>query len=494
MNQQSLMAQERRSAFSLAAIFSFRMMGLFMILPVFSLYAESLEGTHVTPLLIGLAIGIYGLTQALFQIPFGMLSDRYGRKPVITLGLLIFALGSIVAAVSDSISGIIIGRALQGSGAIAAAVMALAADLTREEHRTKAMAIIGMSIGVSFAVSLVLGPLLNAWIGVPGIFWLTVVFAFLGIVMVKFIVPDPGKLIVHRDTEPVPAYFLSVLRNTQLLRLDFGILSLHFMLTASFVVLPFALRDYASIQTAHHWYIYLPVLLISLIAMVPLVILAEKNQKMKQVYLAAILTLVIAQFAFAGLYQSAMGLVVALLIFFLAFNVLEALLPSLIVKYASADKKGTAMGVYSTSQFVGAFCGGLIGGAVFGAFGIAGVFLTCAAVGLIWVFWAISMQSPPYLSSYMFHIEATESAEIASLEKQLQELPGVVEVCIIEEERAAYLKVDKKIVDFQVLEGFSTHLNENNGTTGENCADDTESAGEVGYHGVSAGSKQARLD
>ncbi|MES9889391.1 MAG: MFS transporter, partial [Candidatus Sedimenticola sp. 6PFRAG1] len=236
---------ESRAAFSLAGIFSLRMMGLFMILPVFALYAEQLQG--VTPLLIGVAIGAYGLTQALLQIPFGMLSDHIGRKPVIIGGLLIFALGSVVAAMADSIWGVILGRALQGSGAIAAAVMALAADLTREQNRTKAMAVIGLSIGMAFAVSLVLGPILNAVIGVPGIFWLTAVLAISGIGIVLKLVPDPRESHFHRDTEPVPSMFGKVLRDTNLLRLDFGIFVLHMILTATFIAMPLALRDAAGL-------------------------------------------------------------------------------------------------------------------------------------------------------------------------------------------------------------------------------------------------------
>jgi len=245
--ERSMTPQERRAAFSLAFIFMLRMLGLFLILPVFALYAEHLEGA--TPLLVGLAIGTYGLTQALLQIPYGLVSDRIGRKPVIIAGLIVFALGSMVAALAESITWVIVGRAIQGAGAIAATVMALAADLTREEHRLKAMAVIGSSIGVSFSIALIGGPVLNSWMGVPGIFWLTAVLAVLGILVVQYVVPDPAVTRVHRDAEAIPALFKDVLVNGQLLRLNFGIFALHLILTASFVTVPLTLRDYAGLRS-----------------------------------------------------------------------------------------------------------------------------------------------------------------------------------------------------------------------------------------------------
>jgi len=453
MNSQQMTPLERRASYSLASIYSLRMMGLFMILPVFSLYADNL--LHTTPVLIGLAIGAYGLTQALFQIPFGMLSDRFGRKPVITFGLLVFALGSVVAANADTITGVIIGRALQGSGAIAAAIMALTADLTREEHRSKAMAVIGMSIGLSFAVSLVLGPVFNDWIGVRGIFWMTAILAVGGIFMLHIAVPQPAHSIIHRDAEPVRGYFAAVLKDGQLLRLDFGIFILHMMLTATFVVLPFALRDYADIAVADHWHVYLPVLLISMAAMIPLVIVAEKYRHIKQVYVAAIVAVALGELALSLFYDSVYGVFLALLLFFLAFNVLEALLPSLIAKVAPADKKGTAMGVYSTSQFSGAFIGGLVGGSLYGALGLGAVFLFCAVAALIWGGMAATMQTPRYLSNFMLHVGVLALPEQQKMIADLEKMPGVHEVTMIAEEGAAYLKIDSRVADKDALEVFS---------------------------------------
>lgn len=444
MSNQVMAAGERRAALSLAAIFSFRMLGLFMILPVMALYAEELG--EPDPVLIGLAIGIYGLTQALLAIPYGMASDRFGRKPVIAFGLLVFAGGSVIAATADTLTGVIIGRALQGGGAVAAAVMALAADLTREEHRTRAMAIIGMTIGLSFALSLALGPVLNAWIGVPGIFWLTAVLAFAGIGILYLFVPAaPGR--PHRDTGAVPRFFGEVLRDRELLRLDGGVFVLHCVLTASFVALPFALRDHAGLEAASHGRLYLPVLLASLVLMFPLVVIAEKRRRLKEVLLGAIAAIALAEAALLWLHGSAFGIAAALLLFFIAFNVLEATLPSLLAKFAPADRKGTAMGVFSASQFLGAFSGGLVGGWLYGLFGMTGVFGFGLIMACVWFLWARTMAPPRYLSSYMIYVGESDPAEGERRVRELLSLPGVAEAVVVEDEGVAYLKVDGKLVD-----------------------------------------------
>jgi len=444
---------ETRAAFSLAGIFSLRMLGLFLILPVFALYAEELA--QVTPVLVGMAIGIYGLTQALLQIPFGMLSDRIGRKPVIIGGLILFAIGSVVAAQADSIWGVILGRAIQGSGAIAAAVMALAADLTREQNRMKAMAVIGMSIGLAFAVSLILGPMLNAWIGVPGIFWLTAVLALSGVAVTLFLVPNPQESHFHRDTEPVPGQFGRVLANTDLLRLDAGILCLHMGLTAVFLVLPLALRDSAGLQSVDHWVVYLPALLLAIMLMIPFVVIAENRRQMKPVFLGAIAALVIAQLGFITFHQSVWGIGFSLLVYFTAFNVLEATLPSLVAKMAPAESKGTAMGVYSTSQFLGAFIGGLIGGWVHTHYGLNGVYWLVAAAMGAWLLLAWGMTPPSYLNTHLLKVGVMDGAQAQELQNQLLAMPGVGDAFVVADEGVAYMKVDPKQVDYAALDAFS---------------------------------------
>ena len=445
---------ETRAAFSLAGIFSLRMLGLFLIFPVFALYAEQLAG--VTPLLVGVAIGAYGLTQAFLQIPFGMLSDRIGRKPVIVGGLIVFALGSVVAAQADTIWGVILGRAIQGGGAIAAAIMALAADLSRDQHRTKVMATIGISIGFAFAISMILGPVLNSWIGVPGIFWLTAALALAGIGIVLFLVPSPRESHFHRDTEPVPGQFGRVLSNPDLLRLDLGILTLHMTLTAVFLAVPLALRDHAGLQADHHWMLYLPTLVLAMGLMVPFVVIAEKRRRMKSVFLGGVFALFLGQLGLLGFNHSLAGIVISLLLYFTAFNLLEATLPSLIAKVSPAEAKGTAMGVYSTSQFVGAFLGGLVGGWMHTHYDLGGVFLFGALAALVWFLLALGMSPPAYLSSHILVLGRIDEAQAKELEGQLLALDGVEDAFVVAEEGLAYLKIDRERVDMVRLDAFST--------------------------------------
>jgi predicted MFS family arabinose efflux permease len=444
---------EKRAAVGLAGIFALRMLGLFLILPVFALSARNMSGA--TPLLIGLAIGAYGLTQALLQIPFGMLSDRIGRKPVIFGGLVLFAVGSAVAALADDIGGVIFGRVLQGSGAIAAAVMALTADLTREEVRTRAMAGIGISIGMAFALALVLGPVLGHWIGLDGIFWLTAVLAVGGMLILILLVPTPEHSSIHRDAEPVVSQLGGVLADRELVRLDLGVLILHMMMTALFLVVPLSL-DAHGLAAAHHWWVYLPVLVLSMAAMVPFIIQAEKRGRLKPVFLGAVLTLALA---LVGLYLLNAGLTILaffLFLFFTAFNLLEASLPSMISKIAPAGAKGTAMGVFSTSQFAGAFFGGLVGGWVHQGYGADAVFLFCAAMALVWFLVAWPMGSPRRVSSQVIRIGGGHHADGTGLQRRLLEIPGVEEALVVTEEGLAYLKVDNARLDWARLRTLST--------------------------------------
>jgi predicted MFS family arabinose efflux permease len=446
-----LNSRERQSVYSLASIYGLRMLGLFMILPVFSLYAEGLEG--VTPTLIGITLGIYGLAMALLQIPFGMLSDRFGRKPIIAAGLVLFAVGSVVAAMSDSIWGVIIGRAIQGSGAIAAAMMALLADLTREEQRTKAMAMMGGSIGMSFTLALILGPFLNELMGVNGIFWLTAGLAIAGIGILYWLVPDPQYTHFHRDVETVPGQLKLILSNTQLMRLDLGILIQHAVMMAMFTVLPFVLRDNLDMPSSEHAWFYLPVLMLSVVGMFPLILMAEKKRKIKQVFVACIALMAVSEIMLGAAHESLFAVASGMVLFFLAFNVLEASLPSLISRMAPADSKGTAMGVYSTSQFFGAFVGGAGGGLLFNYVGITGVFYACAAAAALWFIFAISMQAPAYLSSFMahVHIELADEEMATEMAEELLKIDGVSEAKVVLEDAVAYLKVDKKLFDQQAI-------------------------------------------
>jgi len=443
--------QEFRAAASLAAVFSVRLLGLFMIYPVFAAYAHGLTGA--SPYLVGEALGIYGLTQGLLQIPFGLLSDRVGRKVMIVIGLLLFAGGSAVAALSTSIGGVIFGRALQGAGAVGSVILALVADLTTEENRTKALAMVGITIGASFMVALVAGPILAALIGVPGIFWLMVGLALVGIAITEFMVPRPRVVRVHRDAEPVPAMIGSVLRNAELLRLNFGIFALHAMLTASFLVVPALLRGTLGLSNHNDWMVYLPVLLVSVVVMVPAIIVAEKYRRMKGVFVAAVATLVVSQIM---LYLGAGNLYVllaALTVFFSAFNVMEASLPSLITKTAPPDAKGTAMGLYSSLQFLGIFAGGVIGGWANQHGGTAAVFALTAAIALAWLLAAATMKQPSYLTTRLVAIG--EGADAVTLAARLRQVPGVAEAVVIAEEKLAYLKVDSKSFDAKMAESLA---------------------------------------
>ncbi len=386
---ETMSREERRAGMSLAAIFGLRMLGLFLILPVFSVHAHTLEGgDNLT--LVGLAIGAYGLTQALLQIAFGAASDRFGRKPVIVVGLLIFLLGSVVAALATDIYTVIFGRVLQGAGAISAAVTALAADLTRDQHRTKVMAMIGASIGLVFAFSMVAAPLLYSLIGMSGIFWLTAVLACAGIYLILRVVPDAPP--VPRATAGGLA---GVLRNGQLMRLNFGVFVLHLIQTTMWVLVPAALVAAGGLAISEHWKVYLPAVLISFVVMVPAVIVAERKNRMKSVFNAAIILLGVVQLGLFVAGDKLFGLTLWLTLFFVAFNVLEATQPSWISKIAPAQSKGMALGVYNTLQSFGLFLGGMLGGYLAHVYGAQAVNLLCAMLALLWLAVSAGMNAPP---------------------------------------------------------------------------------------------------
>ena len=389
---------ERRATAGLATIFGMRMLGLFLILPVFALYGTELAGA--TPMLIGLAIGAYGLTQALLQIPFGMLSDKIGRRPVIVMGLLIFALGSGVAAEADTIGGVILGRGLQGCGAIAAAVMALAADLTRDSQRTKSMALIGISVGAAFLIALVAGPMIAATAGLSGVFWATAALALVAVALLYGVVPAGGEAAFRPEVNARAGALGVVLRNPDLLRLDFGVLVLHFILTASFVVLPVILESQLGVARADHWMIYVPVLLVSVAGMAALISIGERRRILHRLLAGVAVLVIVADLVLAGFSDSLPLFIAGLWLFFVGFNTLEASLPSLLTRFAPEGMRGTALGVYATAQFLGAFLGGTLGGLVYGGFGAEGVFLACALAAGIWLISALGLKAPAaYLDS-----------------------------------------------------------------------------------------------
>lgn len=436
---------ELRATIGLAGVYGLRMFGLFIILPVFAFYAEDLPGGNDYTL-IGIALGAYGLTQAILQIPFGWLSDRIGRKPVIYLGLILFAIGSLIAALAIDIYWVILGRVIQGAGAISAAVMALAADLTREEHRTKAMATIGMTIGTVFAISLIVAPVLNQWIGVPGIFAMTGVLALLAMIVVKKIIPDPQISRFHSDTEASAASFGSVLRDTQLLRLNYGIFALHATLMGLWLVVPLTLRQ-AGMEANDHWQIYLPVLLLSIVLIIPAIIYAEKRAQLKFVFIAAIALLLIGQVLLAIAFDSIWGTAIALLVFFTAFNLLEASLPSLISKIAPVGAKGTAIGIYSSTQFLGAFVGAAVGGYLFGNYGSYALYTFCGVLLVVWLILAVTMKAPAAVRSKMYHVQEMDTNKSIELSRALAAISGVHEALVLVNERVAYLKVDMQGFD-----------------------------------------------
>ena len=449
---------------TLVGIFALRMFGLFLLLPVLALHAGEFAGA--TPYLTGLALGVYGLTQAILQIPFGMMSDRIGRKQVITLGLVIFALGSIVAALASTIEWVIIGRAIQGGGAVSSAVLALTADLTREEQRTKAMAMIGMGIGMVFLLSMGLAPPLSGWIGVQGLFLLTAVLAILAILLLHLRVPTPINRPLHRDVLPVWGQMHQVLRNAQLLRLDFGIFVLHMVLTALFVILPGQLL-LGKLDVSEHWKVYLPVLILSVAAIAPIIRGSARTDQANLIFRVATLLLAVALmmlgvFSAAGAYGF-YGLLFSLWLFFVAFNGLEAILPSLVSRVAPAAGKGTAIGVYNSLQFFGVFVGGLAGGFVAGRYGPEGVFALCAALALIWGMVAWCSPSFNLATSRVISITpkgqslpAQPHFDVDAFIDRIRDVRGVQEVTFVHGETFAYLKVDETELDTATLNQLTT--------------------------------------
>ncbi|MCK9502914.1 MAG: MFS transporter [Porticoccaceae bacterium] len=444
---------ETRSLLGLVALYATRMLGLFMVLPVLTLYGA--DYTSSTTLLLGVALGIYGLSQGLLQIPLGMLSDKIGRKAVILGGMAVFFVGSLVAATADSIYGLIIGRALQGAGAIASTIMALLADLTTEENRTKAMAAVGGSIGLAFALSMVMGPVVAAHGGLAMIFWLTAALAVVGIALVIFWIPTPQRMspVALSEALTLPGLFKTTLKNSELLRLDFGVFVLHLVQMASWVAIPFLLQERLQLPLAQHWWLYLLTMGLGFVAMLPLIILGERKRKLKQVFVIAISLLAVAELFLFAADTSFPLFVWGMFVFFVAFNLLEASLPSLVSKITPSGSRGTAMGIYSSSQFLGAFAGGVVGGFIAHNYGYDWVFLLSGAAALIWIAVAATMATPRHWSTLVVDLSdhphfPLDGATIKEL------LSGVEEVTCIVDRELMYLKIDRDAFDHRKFEAL----------------------------------------
>ncbi len=435
---------EKKAAFSLATVFGLRMLGLFMILPVFAIYGEQLTG--YSPIWLGLAIGAYGLTQAMLQIPMGMLSDKYGRKPIIIGGLVVFLIGSVVAAMSDTIYGVVFGRALQGMGAIASAILALAADITREDQRPKVMATIGMFIGLSFAAAMVIGPIVAQSFGLSGLFWLTAILSIFAMLMIQFMVPHTVNKAPKGDNVALPEQLRKLIKDSQLSRLNSGVFVLHMALTACFITLP---KQFVASGLAleQHWQLYLPALLGSFFLMVPFMIFAMKKQKEKQMFTAAVLLLALALSLLWYLPLGFWSLVVLVIMFFTAFNYLEATMPSILSRIAPAGVKGSAMGIYSSSQFLGAFTGGVVGGAIASNFGEQSIFLVMAVLCIVWAVLTLGMKPLKKSKNFSFAISLQSEEQADEVAEHLINMPGVLEATLVYQESVAYLKIDEKLAD-----------------------------------------------
>lgn len=446
MSQINVAKLDTRVVASLAGLYASRMLGLFMVLPVLALYIDDYLGS--SPLWLGLIIGAYGLTQAALQIPLGLLSDRIGRRPVIVGGLLLFLLGSVVAALADSVWGLLCGRLLQGSGAIASTTMALVSDLTSDENRAKAMAAIGGSIGLSFMLAMVVGPLLAANGGMAMIFWVTALLAALGLVLFLTAVPVPLRSTANREVRPDLSQLKSVLVDANLARLNVGIFTLHLLLMAAFVVIPALLVEQLGIAASHLWWVYIALLGGGFVVMVPLLIIGEKLAKHRTVMLLAIAALGLA---LLGLNQTALlwPVLLLLLLFFAGFNLLEAMLPSWLSKACPAGYRGTAMGVYSSCQFLGAFCGGLLGGWSLQYYGSQTLFVLLAGLALLWWLLALGLAQPKLRKTLVLQRDDRSPQQFASW---LSGLAGVDEVLQLEGDRLVYIKVDQSQLDRSKIE------------------------------------------
>lgn len=450
-----MLATERRATFALSSIFALRMLGLFMIVPVFAIAGQQYHGA--TPALLGLTVGVYGLSQALLQIPFSLWSDYVSRRGLIILGLVLFAIGNAVAGMATDIWQVILGRAIAGSGAISAVAMALLADVTREEQRSKAMAIMGMSIGASFMLAFILGPLFTAKVGLSGLFWFSSAAGLLAIFLLLLV---PKVSIVHKQAQThYWEKFKFVLGNVNLNRLHFSIFMLHLLMTALFIFIPKQLVEWANIPVNHHGWVYLPLLLISCFFAFPSIIIAERKKQMRQIFIIAILCICAGLGVLSMFYQNGWGLIAGLGLFFIAFNVIEALLPSWLSKIALPSVKATAMGVNASSQFFGAFCGGVLGGQLLASQQTATGWLILLGLSLVWLVMSWFLQTPRYLSTLTVNLpdlQANWQDNWTAWSKTILAIEGVEEVVLFKKNGLAYVKVDAENLDEEARQILSS--------------------------------------
>lgn len=437
---------EWRASTTLSGVYALRMLGMFLVLPVLAMYAASLPGAEDNKTLVGLAMGIYGLTQALLQLPLGIASDKFGRKKTIYAGLVVFAAGSFLAAAADTLPLLVAARAIQGAGAVSAAVTALLADLTRDGVRTRAMAMIGLSIGLTFSVSLVVAPMIADVVGVRGLFLLTGILTVASIGVVAFMTPDPEFSKLHEDTQAQPARIGEVLKNRQLLNLDFGIFALHAAQMALFTALPFAMTQ-LGLEKIQHWKVYLPSTVAGLVVMVPLIIIGETRNRLKQVFILGIVCIAAAQIGLLSGMHSIWLITVYLIVYFIGFNVLEASLPSMVSKIAPSDLKGTAMGVYNTMQSVGLFAGGAAGGLLFQKYGFVGVFAFCSTLMLLWLILAVLSPAPKPVKNLSYPVGSVWQGNQEGLYRALSGLEGVEDISFSFDRQTVYIKVLQKGFD-----------------------------------------------
>ena len=446
--------------FPIATIFSFRLLGLFMLIPIFTLHTAELQ--HATPMLIGIALGSYGLSQGILQIPFGLLSDRFGRKPMITIGLIFFAIGSLLGAYAHTIEMMISARILQGAGAIGSVLMALLADLTPDNQRTKAMAVVGITIGISFSLAMIISPALAEYAGLAGIFYLTAILALFALLLLHLVIPTPTidpfiqqKIINSKS-------FKLVLKNHHLQRLNAGIFIQHMILTSTFYVMPLLLKH--QIQEGHltePWHFYLPVLLLSFILMLPVIAIGEKKHQMKFVFIFAVALTSLSQLILLFFNPHWFSICLAMGLYFIAFNILEASLPSFVSRQANTENKGAAMGIYSSSQFLGIFVGGALAGALFQYSGVTGVFLFNATIGIIWVIIAWFMKPYAYQLTHTIPYPNIQLDETI-LQQKLMSLPGIHSISISPENRLIYLRIAKDTYQKGSAEIIMQELHDNN--------------------------------